>query len=105
MLNNQIPGAKKGCSIGGKCEKCPHYRSMPVDVTDPTTGQVIKQGTTWDCVFAWIMLGTWDAGRQSQGVHAAVAQQTNETTRRQDRFMQLVEEAGRRKFLNASRED
>ena len=105
MLNNRIPGSKNGCSIGGKCEKCPHYRSMPVDVTDPTTGQVIKQGTVFDCVFAWIMLGAWDAGRQSQGVHAAVAQQTNETIKRQDEFLQLVQGAEHRRLESADRQN
>jgi len=63
---------------------------MPVDVTDPTTGQVIKQGTVWDCVFAWIMLGSWDSGRQTQGVHAAVSQMANRTDTRQQQLLHLV---------------
>ena len=94
MLNNTLPNKNElECPIGHKCEKCLLYRSMPVDVTDPTTGQVIRQGTEWDCVFSWIMLGSWDAGRQSQGVHAAVSQQTNETIKRQDAFLSMAKMA------------
>ena len=77
-------------SVTGLCKDCPHWRCMPVDVTDPTTGQIVKQGTVWDCVFAWMMLGSWDAGRQAQGIHAAVNQSQNETTRRQDQLLHLV---------------
>ena len=63
---------------------------MPVDVTDPTTGKLIKSQTIWDCVFAWQALGAWDAGRQAQGVHAAVNRSETETTRRQDQLLHLV---------------
>ena len=86
MLDNKNPHAEAGCTMSntGLCKDCPHWRCMPVDVSDPTTGDVIKQGTVWDCVFAWAMLGSWDAGRQSQGVHAAVNSQRNEATKRQD---------------------
>ena len=64
---------------------------MPVDVRDPTTGEVLRQGTVWDCVFAWQMLGSWDAGRQAEGIHAAVCQQTNETIKRQDHFIGMIQ--------------
>lgn len=78
MLNNTLPNIEElSCPLGHTCSRCLLYRSMPVDVTDPTTGKQIKQGTVWDCVWAWNMLGSWDAGRQAQGVHAAVSQQTN----------------------------
>ena len=62
---------------------------MPVDVTDPTTGKKIPTGI-FDCVDAWNMLGVWDASRQAEGVHAAVTQSRNETTRRQDQLLHLV---------------
>ena len=86
MLSNANPNAKKGCriSVTGKCKHCPHWRCMPVDVQDPTTGQILKQGTVWDCLLAWQMLGSWDSGRQTQGLHAAVNQAQNEANRRQD---------------------
>lgn len=50
---------------------------MPVDIQDPTTGEIVKQGTAWDCVFYWLMLGTWDGGRQGQFVHGAVNRMHN----------------------------
>ena len=94
MINQLFPGAKKGCRLSPVkkkgCLACPLYRSMPVDVTDPTTGKLIKSQTVWDCVFAWQALGAWDAGRQAQGIHAAVNQSQNETTRRQDQLLHLV---------------
>ena len=77
---------------------------MPVDITDPTTGEVLRQGTVWDCILAWQMLGSWDAGRQTHGVHAAVSQQTNEFVKRQDRFIGILEEAQNvRRLDNANR--
>ncbi len=92
MLDNVNPNAKKGCrlSLTGKCKDCPHWRCMPVDVTDPTTGKILRTGTVWDCILAWQMLGSWDAGRQSQGVHAAVNQMANRTDQRQQQLLHLV---------------
>lgn len=92
MLDNKNPHAEQGCSISntGLCKDCPHWRCMPVDVSDPTTGNILKQGTVWDCLFAWQMLGSWDAGRQSQGVHAAVSQQTNEQIKASNAFLKLA---------------
>ena len=94
MLNNVMPGitdATAGCTISktGLCKDCPRFRSMPVEVTDPTTGKKIPTNV-WDCVDAWAMLGAWDAGRQAQGVHAAVNRSETETTRRQDQLLHLV---------------
>lgn len=95
MLNNVMPGvtdATAGCTLSktGLCKDCPRFRCMPVDVTDPTTGGKISAGTVWDCVDAWQMLGSWDAGRQAQGVHAAINRSESETTKRQDRLLHLV---------------
>ncbi len=90
MINNRYPGAKDGCSIGKKCTKCPLYRTMPIKVTHPTTGEKIEEGLVWDCTFAWAALGAWDAGRQSQGVHAAVSQAANENSKRQEALISLV---------------
>ncbi len=94
LINQLFPGAKKGCALSPSkkkgCLACPLYRCMPVDVTDPTTGKLIKQSSVWDCVFAWQALGAWDAGRQAQGVHAAVSQASNESAKRQDRLLHLV---------------
>ena len=92
MLDSANPHAEKGCmlSMTGLCKDCPHWRCMPVDVTDPTTGKLLRQGTVWDCAFAWMMLGSWDAGRQAQGVHAAINRSETETTKRQDRLLHLV---------------
>ena len=94
MLNNVMPGitdATAGCTISKTelCKDCPRFRSMPIEVTDPTTGKKIPT-TIFDCVDAWAMLGAWDAGRQAQGIHAAVNQSQNETTRRQDQLLHLV---------------
>ena len=50
---------------------------MPVDIQDPVTGEIIKQGTAWDCVFYWLMLGAWDGGRQGQFTHGAVQRMHN----------------------------
>ena len=63
---------------------------MPVDVTDPASGEVIQQSSVWDCVFAWQALGAWDAGRQAVGVHAAINRAEKENSRRQDRLLALV---------------
>ena len=62
-----------------------------VSMHAPTTGERVHSTQEWDCVLSWIMLGSWDAGRQAQGIHAAVSQQTNETVKRQDQFLTLME--------------
>lgn len=98
LINQLFPGAKKGCGLSPSkkkgCLACPLYRCMPVDVTDPSTGDVIKSQSVWDCVFAWQALGAWDAGRQAQGVHAAVNQAANVNATQQDRLLRLVASGG-----------
>ena len=89
MLKLRLPTSDLSCPLGHTCEKCLLYVQMPVDVTDPTTGKVIPS-TEFDCAYIWSMLGSWDAGRQSQGVHAAVAHQTKEATKRQDALLTMV---------------
>ena len=89
MLNLRLPVADLSCPLGHTCEKCLLYVQMPVDVPDPTTGEKIPS-TEFDCAYVWAMLGSWDAGRQSQGVHAAVAHQTKEATKRQDALLTVV---------------
>jgi len=73
------PGAKAGCSIGGKCEKCPLYRFVEVD--HPQTGEKVRE---WDCIFVWQVMWQGDTSRQVIGAHDAVAQQTNEQVKRQE---------------------
>ena len=103
MLNNTLPNTEElECPLGHKCSKCLWYRSMPVDVTDPTTGEILRQGAVWDCILAWQMLGSWDAGRQAHGVHAAVSQQTNEYVKRQDAFLQMVQSAQAKRLKDAA---
>ena len=109
MLRNTLPNREElECPFGHKCKQCILYRCMPVDVTDPATGEHIRSTQEWDCVLAWMMLGSWDAGRQAQGIHAAVSQQTNETCKRQDQFLTLMEWASQgrsqQRIGDASRE-
>ena len=106
MLRNTLPHRNElECPLGHTCDRCIWYRCMPVDVTDPTTGQFLHSTQEWDCVLAWMMLGSWDAGRQAQGIHAAVSQQTNETVKRQDEFLSLMEFASQGRLDHASRQD
>lgn len=88
--------------MGHTCEQCLLYRSMPINVEDPATGETIRAGTAWDCAFAWNMLGAWDAGRQAQGVHDAVAQQTAQQKEHSDQFMSLVSGARREALPDAA---
>lgn len=104
MLDLRLPVSGLSCPLGHTCEKCLLYVSMPVNVPDPTTGKTIES-SQFECAFVWNMLGAWDAGRQSQGVHAAVAQQTNETIKRQDAFLNLVTDAGQRRLASADSQD
>ena len=91
MLDNTLPNKEQlECPLGHECNKCLWYRNMPVDIRDPTTGEIVRQGPVWDCVLAWQMLGSWDTGRQTEGVHAAICQQTNETIKRQDKFLEYA---------------
>ena len=82
------PGAKAGCSIGGKCEKCPLYRF--VETEHPQTGEQVRE---WDCIFVWQVMWTGDTSRQTRGVHAAVAQQTNTHAKAHGQFLSIVEAA------------
>ncbi len=95
MLSNANHAAKKGCKLShsGKCKDCPHFRCMPFDVQDPTSGKIIKSGTAFDCAFAWMMMGAWDAGRQSQGTHAAVNSLRNRAELHHQEFISLVDGA------------
>jgi len=93
--NTTVPGVDEntGCTLShtGKCKDCPHYRCMPGDIADARTGQVYSSGSMWDCVFMWSVLATWDAGRQSFGVHEAVSDLRNQTVQRQERLLAVVE--------------
>lgn len=79
------PGAKAGCSIGGKCEKCPLYRF--VETQHPQTGEDVRE---WDCVFVWQVMWQGDTSRQVVGAHAAIAQQTSEQVKASSAFLQLA---------------
>ena len=91
MLSNTLPNQDKlSCPLGHECDRCILYRCMPIDVEDPVTGKKIPAGTVWDCAWVWNMIGAWDAGRQTQGVHAAVAQQTAVQREQSERFLSLA---------------
>ena len=95
MLNGHIPGmtdATAGCTISktGFCKDCPKFRSMPFDVRNPVTGEIIKSGTVFDCVDVWAMMGSWDAGNQTMRVHAAVADHRNEAVKAQHEALELL---------------
>ena len=95
MLKGHAPGLtdqNAGCTMSptGLCTDCPLFFSMPVDVTDPRTGETLPAGSVWDCALIWQALGSWDAGRQAQGVHHAIAQQTNEQRKQSERFLSLA---------------
>ena len=94
------PGAKAGCSIGGKCEKCPLYRF--VRMPHPQTGEDVHE---WDCVFVWQMMWAGDNSRQTIGAHAAIAQNTNEMAKTPERMVVAIEAAQQRRLTNAARED
>ena len=85
MLKGHAPGLtdqNAGCTMSptGLCTDCPLFFSMPVDVTDPRTGETLPAGSVWDCVLVW----------QAQGVHHAIAQQTNEQRKQSERFLSLA---------------
>ena len=75
--------ADAGCTISrtGFGKDCPKFRSMPFDVRNPVTGEIIKSGTVFDCVDVWAMMGSWDGANQAVGVHAAISQHANNTTK------------------------
>lgn len=81
------PGAKEGCkqSKTGKCTECPLYRF--VETKHPQTGEDVRE---WDCIFVWQVMWAGDNSRQTIGVHAAVAQQTDEHVRSSKQFLQLM---------------
>ena len=94
------PGAKAGCSIGGKCEKCPLYRF--VETKHPQTGEDVRE---WDCIFVWQVMWAGDNSRQTIGVHAAIAQNTTEMVKTPERMVTAIEEAQQRRLANAVREN
>lgn len=95
------PGAKAGCSIGGKCEKCPLYRF--VETKHPQTGEDVRE---WDCIFVWQVMWAGDNSLQTFRVHAAVAQNTTEMVKTPARMVAAIEETQKqRRLANAVREN
>lgn len=84
--NPLLEGEKPGCtrSKTGFCIDCPMYITMPVNVEDPVSGNIIQAGTVQQCVDIWTLMGTWDGGRQTLRLHAGVNQAQNEANRRQE---------------------
>ena len=96
------PGAKAGCKLSpnGKCTGCPRYRF--VETKHPQTGEDVRE---WDCIDVWQVMWAGDNSRQTIGVHAAIAQNTNEMAKTPERMVVAIEAAQQRRLANAARED
>ena len=90
--NPLLKPGEEGCSRSntGYCRDCPMFIPMPVDTEDPVTGEIVQAGTVLQCVDIWILMGSWDAGRQTLRLHAGVNQAQNEANRRQEQVLGAI---------------
>lgn len=84
---------KRTCPFGHTCEKvtdnkierCQLY--IDVEGENPQTGEFVKR---WDCALAWQPILLIETARQTSGMAASMDSFRNETTKRQDRALDLV---------------
>jgi len=94
------PGAKAGCSLGGKCTKCPLYRF--VETEHPQTGENVRE---WDCIFVWQVMFGGDTSRRVIDAQKAINTQTTLQAKGHQQFMSVVEGAQSRRLSDASGQD